>query len=88
MTPDLTKVLALLSAQLDLKALIQEVLDVCLSVTGAHRAYLLLFDTQGNLAIENARDKHTNDLPVSEFQGSRSIIQRVIDRKNLSFCRI
>ncbi len=79
MIPDFAHVLAVLNSQLEIHALLPQVLDASLSLTGAERAYLLIADQNGKLTIQCARDNRNNNLEVAEFQGSRSIIQNVID---------
>ncbi len=60
------------------------VVDAALSVTGAERGFLLLFNKQRELEVQSARAAGGKDLPADDLRVPRRIIQRALDsRKDL-----
>ncbi len=82
---ELIDALSLLSSQLRLERLLPAVLDVSLTLTGADRAYLLLVDRQGKLAATSGRNREGTDLDESAFQGSRTILNKVLNEKHARY---
>lgn len=81
--------LAVLNSQLKLDRLMPTVLDISLEVTGAERAFLILFDKAGKLSIKAARNNEKQDLSEEEFQTSTSVINKTLEEKQpLYFPRI
>ncbi|HSE40275.1 MAG TPA: sigma-54-dependent Fis family transcriptional regulator [Acidobacteriota bacterium] len=81
--------LAVLNSQLRLDRLMTTVIDISLAVTGAERAFLMLFDKNEELSIKVARNSKKEDLSESEFQTSTSIIGTALrEKRSLYFPRI
>lgn len=78
---DLFNSLVLLNSQLELRPLMFAVLDISLGLTGAERAFLLLYNQQNELSIEAARDAENGDLRETDFEGSRTIVDRVLNNR-------
>jgi signal transduction histidine kinase len=76
--------LALLNSQLRLERLLPTALDIILKLTGADRAFLMLFDQDGKLDITAARNSKKQNLRKADFRGSNTILQKVLsDKKSL-----
>jgi transcriptional regulator with GAF, ATPase, and Fis domain len=81
MNADLPQVLSLLASQLRLGQLLPMALDITIAMTGADRAFLMLYDQHGDLGIRAARNSHKADLPAADFQGSTSVVGKVVEQK-------
>lgn len=56
-------------------------LDIILELSHAERGFLMLYDKQGQLAIQSARSSSKSDLDPETFQGSTSIVRSVVQEK-------
>lgn len=60
------------------------VVDAAIAVTGAERAFLLLFDEAHELQVRSARSGNGGDLPADELRVPRRLIQQALEsRKDL-----
>ena len=75
---EILRVLSLLNSRLRLNDLLPAVLDASLELTGAHRAFLVAYDSSNQLTIKAARNKNKENLPEEDFSGSTSILQKVV----------
>lgn len=64
------------NTSVDVREVIQKVLDQSIAITGAERALIMLYDDDNVLRIEMARDRHGKDLG-REVQYSHSVAMRV-----------
>lgn len=81
--------LAQLNSQHKIDELLPSVLDLCLELTGAERAFLMLGDAGDELSIRAARDHRGQSLAEDEFAGSTTIVRRVLrDLKPLYIHRL
>lgn len=71
--------LAVINSQIRLDRLMPEVLDFTLKLTGAERAFLLVYDNQKELSLKAARHASGEDANEEDFQGSTSIIRKVVN---------
>jgi adenylate cyclase len=80
-----SKLLALAStiqavnSSLELDEVLQLVMDTIVRLTEAERGFLMLRDTQGEMAMRVARNWEQESINPNEFAISRTIIQRVIE---------
>ncbi|MCI0415229.1 sigma 54-interacting transcriptional regulator [bacterium] len=83
------RLLSVLNSRLRIQDLLPKVLDTSLELTGAERAFLMLYDRSNQLSIKAARDHKQKDLPEEDFSGSTSIIEKVLtERKPLCLPRV
>lgn len=74
----LADVAALINSSLDLTQVLNEVMDTIIQLSGAERGYLMLRNEQtGELEFRIARNVDRQSIDSSEFEISRSIVQRV-----------
>ena len=66
-----------LNSSLDLDAVLENVMDRVIEVTGAERGFLMLKNARGELEFRVARGIDRSDLESPEFQVSTSIIHQV-----------
>jgi serine phosphatase RsbU (regulator of sigma subunit) len=57
------------------------VLDAALSVTGAERGFLLLFDEENELQLRSARSAGGRDLPADELRVPRRLIKQALESR-------
>ena len=57
------------------------VLDAALSVTGAERGFLLLFDEENELQLRSARSAGGRDLPADELRVPRRLIRQALESR-------
>lgn len=67
-----------LNTSLDLDEVLNIVVDQVVSVTGAERGFLLLFDEDDNLQFQVARGLDQQDVVQPEYEVSRTILEQVI----------
>ena len=76
--------LALLNSHLRLERLLPTALDIILELTGADRAFLMLFNQEGKLNITAARNSKKQNLRKADFRGSNTILRKVLfDKQSL-----
>jgi adenylate cyclase len=76
----LADIAALINSSLELEQVLNEVMDTIIKLTGAERGYLMLRDDEsGELEFRIARNVDRETLDSSEFEVSRSIVQRVAE---------
>jgi PAS domain S-box-containing protein len=74
----LADVAALINSSLDLTQVLNEVMDTIIQLSGAERGYLMLRNEQtSELEFRIARNVDRQSIDSSEFEISRSIVQRV-----------
>lgn len=66
------------TANIDLDAVLRDIVDRSLQVTRAERAILLLGDSPDNLSVRTAQDKEGRTL-TGELQWSRSLVRRCLE---------
>lgn len=71
--------LAVINSQLRLDRLMPQLLDFTLGLTGAERAFLLVYDDANQLSMKAARHANGQDAQEEDFQGSTSIIHKVAE---------
>ncbi len=82
----LLETLAEVSTSVDLRAVIRNVLDKSIRVTGAERAIIMLYDEENVLRVELARDKNGADLGTN-VRYSHSVALQVV-REGKGICLI
>jgi PAS domain S-box-containing protein len=75
----LRDVSALVNSSLDLAEVLNLCMDSIVRLTGAERAFLMLYDRRRELAVRTARNVDRKTIASSEFSYSRSIVQRVAE---------
>lgn len=66
------------NSSLDLKTVLNEVMDTIIRLTGAERAFLMLRDEQGEMETLAARNWERMSLETEEVEVSRTVVRRVI----------
>ena len=66
-----------INSSLDLNEVLRIVMDTIVRLTGAERGFLMLRDENGELTINLARNWEQESLDPSEFEISRTIVDRV-----------
>lgn len=69
---------ALITSSLELEQVLEEVMDTVITLAGAERAYLMLYDDAGDLQIQSARNWDRVTLEDEDARFSRSIIDAAI----------
>jgi Nif-specific regulatory protein len=64
-------------AERDLDRMLTAAIDGVIELCGAERGMILLFDTEGNLVFEVARNLRREDMERPELQVSRTILEKV-----------
>ena len=67
------------NSTLDLDAVLENVMDAVIEITGAERGFLMLKDSAGELVFRVARGMDHETIEEPEFQVSRTIVQQVAD---------
>lgn len=75
---ELVRTSALITSSLELEQVLQEVMDTVIALTGAERAYLMLYDDRKQLQIRAARNWERETLTTDQVGYSRSIIDAAI----------
>jgi transcriptional regulator with GAF, ATPase, and Fis domain len=75
----LVRTTALITSSLDLDVVLDEVMDTVVHLTGAERAYLMLYDENKELKVRAARNWDQKTLSESEIGLSRSVIDAAIN---------
>lgn len=70
--------IAAVTANIDLDAVLRDIVDRSLQVTRAERAILLLGDSPDNLTVRMAQDRDARDLG-GELQWSRTLVRRCLE---------
>ena len=74
----LVRTTALITSSLDLDVVLDEVMDTVVHLTGAERAYLMLYDEDRELTVRAARNWDQKTLSEGEIGLSRSVIDAAI----------
>lgn len=74
----LAEISAVVNSSLDLKTVLNEVIDTIIHLTGAERAFLMLRDAGGEMDIVTARNWERASLEPGEYEISRTIVQQVL----------
>jgi GAF domain-containing protein len=72
---ELIRITALITSSLEIDDVLQDVLDTVIELTGAERAYLMLYDDKSELQVRIARNWDQKTLDPSEVGLSRSVIE-------------
>ncbi len=75
----------LMNSSLDLKSVLEHVMDSAVSVIRAERGFLVLKDSNGNLEYRIARDSDRNSLTEGEFKVSQSFLKETIRTKQFVY---
>jgi adenylate cyclase len=75
----LVRTTALITSSLDIEKVLEEVMDTVIDLTGAERAYLMLYDDNRELHLRAARNWDQQSLSESEVGISRTIINSTIE---------
>lgn len=75
---ELVRTTALITSSLEIEAVLNDVMDTVIDLTGAERAYLMLYDEHGELQVRIARNWDQKTLDSSEVGLSRSVIELAI----------
>jgi adenylate cyclase len=75
----LANVTQAVNSSLDLDEVLRMVMDNIIKLTSAERGFLMLRDSQGEMAMRMARNWEQESVNQSEFAISRTIIKRVIE---------
>jgi hypothetical protein len=70
--------IATVTANIDLDAVLRDIVDRSLQVTRADRAILLLGDSPDNLTVRMAQDREAKSL-AGDLQWSRSLVRRCLE---------
>ncbi|MCB8961099.1 MAG: GAF domain-containing protein [Ardenticatenales bacterium] len=68
---------AAVNSSLELKDVLNTVMDSIINLTGAERSFLMLFNASGNLEVRAARNMDRTSIEDSAFEYSRSIVDKV-----------
>jgi adenylate cyclase len=74
----LVRTTALITSSLDIEKVLEEVMDTVIDLTGAERAYLMLYDDKRELQLRAARNWDQQSLSEGEVGISRTIINTAI----------
>jgi adenylate cyclase len=75
----LSQIGQVVNSSLDLKVVLQIVMDTIIRLTGAERGFLMLRDERGELVTPIARNWEQETLDASGFNTSRTVINRVVN---------
>lgn len=78
---ELVRTLNVITSSLELDHVLENVMDSVVSLTGAERAYLMLYDDAGELEIRAARNWSKETIDEGEAQFSRSIVNAAIEQR-------
>jgi GAF domain-containing protein len=76
---ELLRVFSLLNSSLDLERVLKDIMDTIIDLTGAERAYLMMYDEAGVLNTHAARNWDRASLSAEEVNFSSSIVQSAIN---------
>jgi adenylate cyclase len=75
----LSQIGQVVNSSLDLKVVLQIVMDTIIRLTGAERGFLMLHNDEGQLVNHIARNWEQETLDLSGLNTSRTVINRVVD---------
>jgi signal transduction histidine kinase len=75
----LFRVSQMLSHSLDIQTVLDSVMDAVTELTQADRAFLMLRDDDGTVAVRAARNLDQHTLQAEQFKYSRSVVDSVLD---------
>jgi GAF domain-containing protein len=82
---ELVRTSALITTSLEIKHVLEEVVDTVIHLTGAERAFLMLIQDMGaeeiDLSVKAARNDQGQDIALEEVTFSRGIIKTAIDQR-------
>ncbi|NDJ54898.1 MAG: GAF domain-containing protein [Chloroflexi bacterium] len=76
---ELVKTTAIITQSLSLEEVLEALMDTVVSLTGAQRAYLMLYNERHNLEVRAARNWQEETIPSDEVQFSRTIINEALE---------
>ena len=76
---DLARIMALMTSSLEIDLVLEDVMDTIVHLTGAERAYLMLYDDQRNLGVRAARNWDQKSLSKADIGLSQSIVNAAIE---------
>lgn len=82
---DLFRFLSVMNSHLRPDELLPAVLDLSISLSGADRGFILVYDSQGELSLKAARNNQKMKLSEEDFQGSTSIIRKALEEKQVVY---
>lgn len=74
----LVRTSALITSSLEIDSVVDEVMDTIVRLTGAERAYLMLYDDSRNLTVRAARNWEQSNLSDSDVGISRTVVNAAI----------
>src|SRR5207248_115560 len=69
-----------LTRELDVRKLLEKVLDAAIMVTGAERGFLLLLNDKGELVMKASRNVDKETVKRAEGKVSKSVLKEVVTR--------
>ncbi len=78
---ELVRISALLTSSLELSDVLEDVMDTVVSLTGAERAYLMLYDEDGELTVRAARNWNQQTINESEVGLSQSVVDAAVSER-------
>jgi signal transduction histidine kinase len=82
---ELLKTFRLMNSSLNVKSVLEHVIDAAISVVQAERGLLALKNAKGNLEFKIRRDSARKTLSENEFRVSHSFLQKAIEAKELVY---
>ena len=76
---ELVRTTVLITSTLDLDAVLEEVMDTVVDMTGAERAYLMLYDEEKKLQPRAARNWDRETLSTQDIGMSQSVINQALE---------
>lgn len=76
---ELVRISALLTSSLELSDVLEDVMDTVVSLTGAERAYLMLYDEDDQMMVKAARNWNQETINASEVGLSHSVVNAAIE---------
>lgn len=76
---DLARIMTLMTSSLEIDLVLEDVMDTIVELTGAERAYLMLFDNQQNLEVRAARNWDQETISEEDVGLSQSVVDAAIE---------
>jgi transcriptional regulator with GAF, ATPase, and Fis domain len=75
---DLARIMMLMTSSLEIDLVLEDVMDTIVDLTGAERAYLMLYDNRQNLEVRAARNWDQQTLSQADVGLSQSVVDAAI----------
>jgi len=75
---DLARIMMLMTSSLEIDLVLEDVMDTIVELTGAERAYLMLYDNRQNLEVRAARNWDQQTLSQDDVGLSQSVVDAAI----------